>query len=200
MSRGIKILIALTFLFIAIFIISWYLIVNGEFLSLVFNFPRWLLFLPIIIMFLVPVFFMFKVIYKAEHKKNYDSMRKQHLEFIRKGFRKYYEKNGHYPMSNLGESYSNRWVRIPQDWIMFQFPSYEEMRNYVPEVSLHDPTTNIDKPEETTQYLYKVADDGKSYAIYAHLDSLTDKDLGDYNAEDGIDPSVGIYNYKIISG
>ena len=151
-------------------------------------------------MFLVPTLFIFKFLYKSSFKKNYDSMRKQHLEFIRKGFRRYYEQNGHYPISNLGESYSNRWVRIPQDWIMFQFPSYEEMRKYIPEVSLHDPTTDINEPELTTGYLYKVADDGKSYSLYAHLDSLTDKDLGDYNVEDSIDPTIGIYNYKITSG
>ena len=200
MSNRVKIIVSLTFLFVGIFIISWYLIVNAEVLSLFFNFPRWLLFIPVVLMFLLPVFFMFKVIYKSSHKKNYDSMRKQHLEFIRNGFRKYYEKNGHYPISNLGESYSNKWVRIPQDWIMFQFPSYEDMREYIPEVPLHDPTTNINHPEQSSQYLYKVAPDGKSYAIYAHLDSLTDKDLGDYNSEDGIDPTLGIYNYKITSG
>ena len=154
MSNGVKIIGSLIFLFIAIFLISWYLIVNAEFLSLVFNFPRWLLFIPIILMFLVPLFFMFKVIYKSSHKKKYDSMRKQHLEFLRKGFRKYYEKNGLYPISNLGETYSSKWVRIPQDWIMFQFPSYEEMKEYIPEVPLHDPTTNINQPKLSSQYLY----------------------------------------------
>ena len=133
---------------------------------------------------------------KLEQKwRKISKMSKEDLEKLKYGFRAFFQDHGYYPTSDLDSKPKD--IIIPTDWNKYQFPSHEIMWKYVKRWPLHDPTFDVKKPAKSNQYLYRLTDDGKHFAVYARLGNASDKEAKDYNKLDKIDSKLGVFNYKV---
>jgi hypothetical protein len=176
---------------------AWYFAVNAETFSSGFHIPTWVVYIPVSLFFLVVLGIGFKALRKETAKIGHDDIRKQHLNNYKEGFKRFFSDYGYYPKSNIDETYNSRFIRIPKEWDLFQFPNHEEMWKYIQNWPLLDPSFDVKNPNKSNYYLYKVSEDAQHFAVYANLDNSEDSDVKDYSALDHIDPSVGTYNYKV---
>ncbi len=177
--------------------ITWYVVVNAETFTSGFSLPTWIIYIPVSLFFFVLLWLGFKAARKETAKIKFDDIRKQHLNNYKEGFKRFFSDFGHYPKSNIDESYNAKYIRIPKEWDLFQFPNHEKMWKYVPNWPLLDPSFDVKNPDKSSYYLYKVSPDAKHFALYANLDNLEDKDVKDYNSVDNIDSNLSAYNYKV---
>lgn len=177
--------------------IAWYFIVNAETFTSGFSLPTWIVYIPISLFLLLLLWLGFKAAKSETAKIEYDDIRKQHLKNFKEGFKRYFLVYRHYPKSNIDETYNSRFIRIPKEWDLFQFPNHEDMWKYVPNWPLLDPAFDVKNPDKSNYYLYKASPDAKHFAVYANLDDSEDNNIKDYNSRDNIDPNLGTYNYKV---
>jgi len=178
-------------------IIVWYFVTNAENITFILNLPTWLIYAASFPLFLLPLFLGFKIFKKFKSGLEIDGIRKKDLEDLKHGFRLFFQDHGYFPASNMGKEYSEKGVRIPNGWNLYQYPNHEIMWKYIRKWPINDPSFDVKKPKESRYYLYKVRDEGKHFSVYAQLDNTNDKDSKNYNEIDKINPILGSYNYKI---
>ena len=184
-----------TLILASIILISGYIVKNTESIAIGLNLPIWSVYIIVAAFILVPVVLGFVMFRELSSISKLDETRKEDLEKLKYGFRAFFQDHGYYPTSDLDSKPKD--IIIPTDWNKYQFPSHEIMWKYVKRWPLHDPTFDVKKPIKSNQYLYRLTDDGKHFAVYARLGNASDKEAKDYNKLDKIDPKLGVFNYKV---
>jgi len=181
----------------SLLLIAWYLVVNAELFNIYFHLPKWVFYSPIILPIIVLIILVYKIFKRNKIEADNDQIRKKDLEALKYGLRLYFQEHGYFPTSQLGKEYYSRGIRIPLDWNSYLFPNHEIMWRYIRHWPLHDPSFDVKNPGGSKYYLYIVSENGKHFALYSYLDKKGDRDYQDYNSQDSLNPSLGIYNYKI---
>lgn len=196
MSNQLKYFFAsFTLILASIILLSGYIVKNTETIAIGLNLPILVVYIIVAVFILVPVVLGFVMFRELSSISKLDETRKENLEELKYGFRAFFQDHGYYPTSNLDSKPKD--IRIPTDWNKYQFPSHEIMWKYVKRWPLHDPTFDVKKPTKSKQYLYRLIDDDKHFAVYARLDNSSDKEAKNYNKLDKIDSKLGVFNYKV---
>lgn len=127
-----------------------------------------------------------------------DERRKSDLQAIAQGFQAFYQQNNHYPRSTAYDSQYYTVINLTTDWDYYKLPDAEVMKQFIPNWPILDPLHSPKSPA-TNGYLYYPRDNGQSFDLYAHLESVDMTPENNYNTLDSIPENLGQYNYKLSS-
>jgi hypothetical protein len=127
-----------------------------------------------------------------------NQLRRQDLGRLQQGLEAYKSAVGHYPVGAATQPRLVPAAALGYEWESLGFPSGSEMKKYVPDWPVVDPLVSYDQHQQRNQYLYYPLQDGQSYALYAHLESINPHEvLTLVNQTDGLPNAWGDYNLKV---
>jgi type II secretory pathway pseudopilin PulG len=136
----------------------------------------------------------------SSQRRKRDQQRRQDLKVIAQGFEAFKQVHGSYPLSTTYQPEYYTAINLSNDWNYYGLPKKDQMVRYIPNWPVSDPALKYMDKNQVNQYLYYPQENGRRYALYAHLEAPLSGEAIDYNQQDNLLRAWGTYNYKIESG